>query len=98
MPIPLTLPLRREIVRALPERPFGVRFWDGGDVAATLPGSPTFEVKAPSALAHFLRCPDALGLFRAYVEGSLSVDELDDAFLVVDNWDPPELPLGAGCA
>ncbi len=93
MPVPLTLPLRREIARALPERPFGVRFWDGGNVAATRPGSPTFEVKAPSALAHFLRCPDALGLFRAYVEGSLSVDELDDAFLVVDNWDPPELPL-----
>jgi cyclopropane-fatty-acyl-phospholipid synthase len=95
MALPLTLPLRREIARAVPERPFAMRFWDGGGVAATLPGSPTFEVRSPSALAHFLRSPDALGLFRAYVEGSLSVDDLDAAFLVVDDWDPPEVGLGS---
>ncbi len=93
MALPLTLPLRREIARALPERPFAVRFWDGGGVAATLPSAPTFDVTRPSALAHFLRSPDALGLFRAYVEGSLTVDDLDAAFLVVDDWDPPEIPL-----
>jgi cyclopropane-fatty-acyl-phospholipid synthase len=91
--LPLTLPLRREIARALPERPFSVRFWDGGGVAATRPNSPTFDVRSPTALAHFLRAPDALGLFRAYVEGSLDVDELDDAFLVVDDWEPPEIGL-----
>ena len=93
MALPLTRPLRREIVRALPERPFAVRFWDGGDVGATLPAAPTFHVQRPSALAHFLRSPDALGLFRAYVEGSLTVDDLDAAFLVVDDWEPPEVAL-----
>ncbi len=93
MSVPLTLPLRREIARALPERPFAVRFWDGGDVAATIPSAPTFEVRHPSALAHFLRSPDALGLFRAYVEGSLGVDDLDAAFLVVDDWEPPQIPF-----
>jgi len=68
-----------------------VRFWDGGAVAATEPGSPTFLVNAPSALAHFLRAPSSLGLGRAYVDGSLAVDDLDAAFLVVDEWEPPEL-------
>ncbi len=53
---------------------------------------PTFFVKRPSALAHFLRAPGALGLGRAYVEGSLLVDDLDGAFLVVDDWEPP--PIG----
>src|SRR5277367_380563 len=90
----LTLPLRREIERALPDRPFGVRFWDGRDVGATAPDAPIFEVKRPSALAHFLRSPDALGLFRAYVEGSLTVNDLDAAFLVVDDWNPPEISRG----
>jgi len=90
----LTLPLRREITRALPQRPFTVQFWDGRDVGATEPDAPIFEVKRPSALAHFLRSPDALGLFRAYVEGSLSVNDLDAAFLVVDDWNPPEISRG----
>ena len=88
----LTLPLRRELARALPERPFTVRFWDGATVGATLDAAPTFQLRRPSALAHFLRSPNALGLFRAYVEGSLAVDDLDAAFLVVDDWDPPAIP------
>jgi cyclopropane-fatty-acyl-phospholipid synthase len=68
-----------------------VRFWDGGEVAATQPHSPTFFVREPSALAHFLRAPGQLGLGRAYVDGSLEVDDLDAAFGVVDEWQPPEL-------
>jgi cyclopropane-fatty-acyl-phospholipid synthase len=69
-----------------------VRFWDGGTIAATEPGSPTFFVRAPSALAHFLRAPgSSLGLGRAYVDGSLAVDDLDAAFIVVDEWQPPAL-------
>jgi cyclopropane-fatty-acyl-phospholipid synthase len=68
-----------------------VRFWDGGSIAASEPDSPTFFVREPSALAHFLRAPGTLGLGRAYVDGSLAVDDLDEAFTVVDEWQPPTL-------
>jgi cyclopropane-fatty-acyl-phospholipid synthase len=84
-------PLCRALPRAFPSRPFHVRFWDGGAIAATEPRSPTFFVRAPSALAHFLRAPGSLGLGRAYVDGSLAVDDLDAAFIVVDEWQPPAL-------
>jgi cyclopropane-fatty-acyl-phospholipid synthase len=93
MAVPYSLLLRRGIVRALPERPFSLRFWDGGGVEATVSPAPTFFVKRPSALAHFLRAPGALGLFRGYVEGSLAVDDLDAAFLVVDDWEPPPISV-----
>jgi cyclopropane-fatty-acyl-phospholipid synthase len=82
-------PLSRELRRVLPERPFHVRFWDGSSVDATVPDAPTFIVRRPSALSHFLRAPESLGLGRAYVDGSLAVDDLDAAFLVVDEWAPP---------
>jgi cyclopropane-fatty-acyl-phospholipid synthase len=68
-----------------------VRFWDGGQVSATVSGAPTFFVRRPAALAHCIRAPGALGLFRAYVDGSLEVDDLDAAFLVVDDWEPPAI-------
>ncbi|TMK23872.1 MAG: hypothetical protein E6G62_10125, partial [Actinobacteria bacterium] len=84
-------PLGRELRRIFPARPFHVRFWDGGALAGTEPGSPTFDVRRPSALAHFLRAPSSLGLGRAYVDGSLAVDDLDAAFIVVDEWEPPHL-------
>jgi cyclopropane-fatty-acyl-phospholipid synthase len=71
-----------------------VRFWDGGSIAASEPDSPTFFVREPSALAHFLRAPGTLGLGRAYVDGSLAVDDLDEAFTVVDEWQPPTLSAG----
>ena len=53
----LTLPLRRELQRALPDRPFALRFWDGSVVAATVAGAPEFQVRRPRAVAHFLRAP-----------------------------------------
>jgi cyclopropane-fatty-acyl-phospholipid synthase len=84
-------PLARELRRTLPSRPFHVHFWDGGAVAATKSGAPTFSLRRPAALAHFLRAPGPLGLGRAYVEGSLAVDDLDAAFIVVDDWEPPPL-------
>jgi cyclopropane-fatty-acyl-phospholipid synthase len=68
-----------------------VRFWDGGALDATVAGVPTFYVGGPSALAHFLRAPGTLGLGRAYVAGSLNVDDLDAAFAVVDTWEAPEM-------
>jgi cyclopropane-fatty-acyl-phospholipid synthase len=87
-------PLRRALPRALPSRPFHVRFWDGGAVAATEPNAPTFILRDPSSLSHFLRAPGTLGLGRAYVDGSLDVDDLDAAFMVVDSWEPPPIPTG----
>jgi cyclopropane-fatty-acyl-phospholipid synthase len=87
-------PLGRELRRLLPSRPFHVRFWDGSVVEATVPDAPTFSVRRPSALAHFLRAPGTLGLGRAYVDGSLAVDDLDGAFAVVDTWEPPEMGVG----
>jgi len=84
-------PLSRELRRTFPSRPFHVRFWDGGAVRATVSDAPTFFLQRPTALAHFLRAPGPLGLGRAYVDGSLAVDDLDAAFIVVDDWEPPPL-------
>jgi cyclopropane-fatty-acyl-phospholipid synthase len=82
-------PLDHELRRLFPARPFHVRFWDGGAVEATVSDVPTFFVRRASALSHFLRAPGSLGLGRAYADGSLAVDDLDGAFLVVDEWEPP---------
>jgi cyclopropane-fatty-acyl-phospholipid synthase len=86
-------PLSRALRRTLPERPFNVHFWDGATVEATSSGAPTFFVRRPSALSHFLRSPGTLGLGRAYVDGSLDVDDLDAAFIVIDEWEPPSLSV-----
>jgi len=87
-------PLCRELARVFPERPFRVRFWDGGEVPATEDEAPTFFVRAPSALSQFLLAPGTMGLGRAYVEGSLVIDDLDAGFAVVDEWEPPDLTAG----
>ena len=72
-----------------------MRFWDGGAVAATVEPAPTFFVRRPVALAHVLSSPTStLGLGRAYVDGSLAVDDLDLALKVVDEFEPPPLSLG----
>jgi cyclopropane-fatty-acyl-phospholipid synthase len=90
----LTRPLRRELVRVLPERPFALRFWDGSVVPATIGGAPVFHARSPAAIGHFLRAPSELGLGRAYVAGDLEVDDLDAAFEIVDDWQPPAVALG----
>jgi len=89
----LTLPLRHEIVRTLPQRPFSLRFWDGTVVPATTADAPEFHAQSPAAIAHFLRSPGELGLGRAYVAGELTVDDLDAAFAVVDDWEPPPISV-----
>jgi cyclopropane-fatty-acyl-phospholipid synthase len=86
-------PLGNELQRVFPSRPFHVRFWDGNAVAATEGRAPTFFVRRPTALSHFLAAPGTLGLGRAYVDGSLAVDDLDRAFVVVDEWEPPPLSV-----
>src|SRR5665213_3314547 len=86
-----TARLCRELVRLLPDRPFSIEFWDGGRVPATEPATPTFFVRRASAIAHALRDPGPLGIGRAYVEGSLESDDIDGAFLVVDDRVPPAI-------
>jgi cyclopropane-fatty-acyl-phospholipid synthase len=87
-------PLRREIARALPSRPFALRFWDGSELPATAADGgarPTFTVRSPRAVAHALRAPGQLGLGRAYVAGELEVDDIDAVMRLLDTWQPPPL-------
>jgi cyclopropane-fatty-acyl-phospholipid synthase len=88
-----TAPLRRALTETLPRRPFGLRFWDGTEVPATEPGSPTLTFTTPLALAHALRAPGELGLGRAYVAGMIEVDDLEAALLMVDTFEPPPLSV-----
>ncbi|HJS95234.1 MAG TPA: class I SAM-dependent methyltransferase [Solirubrobacteraceae bacterium] len=88
-----TAPLRRALTATLPRRPFGLRFWDGTEVPATEPGSPTLTLTTPQALAHALRAPGELGLGRAYVAGMIEVDDLEAALLMVDTFEPPRLSV-----
>src|SRR5829696_30553 len=87
-----TAPLRREIARAFPERPFPIEFWDGAVVPSTNGGGPTFRVRSPEAVAHALLAPGQLGLGRAYVSGGVEVDDMDAVLDVVSGWQPP--PVG----
>jgi cyclopropane-fatty-acyl-phospholipid synthase len=86
-----TAPLRRELEAALPRRPFAIEFWDGTIVGATQDRAPTFRIRSPDAIAHFLRAPGELGLGRAYVLGLIDVDDIDQALVIVDTFRPPKL-------
>jgi cyclopropane-fatty-acyl-phospholipid synthase len=88
-----TAPLREALTAALPRRPFALRFWDGTELQATDPGSPTLSFTTPRALAHVLRAPGELGLGRAYVAGMIEVDDLDEALRMVDEFEPPPLTI-----
>ena len=98
MGLAVTGPLRREVARTLPSRPFAVRFWDGSELPATAGGGdengsapPTFTVRSPRAVAHALRAPGQLGLGRAYVSGELEVDDIDAVMRLLDTWQPPPI-------
>jgi cyclopropane-fatty-acyl-phospholipid synthase len=86
-----TTPFRTELERAIPSRPFSLELWDGSTVPATNGGGPTFHVRSPEAFAHALRAPGQLGLGRAYVAGTLDVDDLDEVLELLDKWQPPPL-------
>ncbi|MGH2915237.1 MAG: class I SAM-dependent methyltransferase [Solirubrobacteraceae bacterium] len=94
MPFSNTGPLRRELVAALPERPFSIHFWDGTVVEATQPDAPTFSFLGPEALAHVVRAPGELGLGRAFVLGLVDADDIERALRVVDGYQPPKLSIG----
>jgi cyclopropane-fatty-acyl-phospholipid synthase len=92
MPFASTAPLRREIQRLFPDRPFAIELWDGTGVPATNGGGPTLTIRSPRGVAHVLRAPGQLGLGRAYVAGELEVSDLDALVDVADSWRPPSLP------
>jgi len=94
MPFASTAPLRREIQRLFPDRPFAIEFWDGSAVPATGAAGPTLTVRSPRGVAHMLRAPGQLGLGRAYVAGELEVSDLDALADVADTWHPPALSAG----
>jgi cyclopropane-fatty-acyl-phospholipid synthase len=91
MQLTSTQPLRDAIADALPDRPFTIAFWDGTRVESTSSNGPTFTANSPQALLHALRAPGQLGLGRAYVGGSLSIDDMDAVIELLDSWDPPRL-------
>jgi cyclopropane-fatty-acyl-phospholipid synthase len=94
MPFASTAPLRREIERQIPARPFAVEFWDGTRLPAGNGGGPTFFVRSPRAVAHVLRAPGQLGLGRAYVSGEIEVDDIDAVIALLDSWKPLALASG----
>ncbi len=83
--------LRRELSRALPTRPFALRFWDGGELAATNGEGPLFSVRSPAAIAHVLMAPGQLGLGRAYASGDLVVEDLDHMIELLDTFRAPPI-------
>lgn len=83
--------LRRELALALPERPFTLRFWEGGEVPSTSGDGPVFSVRSPAAIAHMLRAPGQLGLGRAYAAGELDADDLDGVIALLDTYKPPAI-------
>jgi cyclopropane-fatty-acyl-phospholipid synthase len=96
MPFARPAPLARELERALPDRPFGVRFWDGTELPPTSGdgAAPRFIARSPRAVAHVLRAPGQLGLGRAYVSGELEVDDLDAVIGLLGGWQPPAIDRG----
>jgi cyclopropane-fatty-acyl-phospholipid synthase len=87
--MPSAAPLRAEIERVFPDRPFAIEFWDGSKLPPTNGGGPTFRLASRKAIGHALRAPGQLGIGRAYVTGDIAVDDLDAAMQVVLNWQPP---------
>jgi cyclopropane-fatty-acyl-phospholipid synthase len=83
--------LRRELARALPDRPFAIQWWDGARTEPSRDGGPTFRVRSPRVLGHALRAPGQLGIGRAYASGELEVDDLDGAIALLTTWAPPPL-------
>ena len=85
--------LRSAIEDALPERPFTLEFWDGGRVEPTTGGGPVISFRSPEAIRQVLRAPGELGLGRAYVTGSIDIDDIDKALGLLGRFQAP--PMGA---
>jgi cyclopropane-fatty-acyl-phospholipid synthase len=90
-------PLRRELERTLPERPFTLQFWDGSELGATAPNGLVFSLRSPQAIAHLLRAPSQLGLGRAYVSGELEVSDLDGLIDLLGSYRAPAIDTASRC-
>jgi cyclopropane-fatty-acyl-phospholipid synthase len=87
--MPGAAPLKQEIERVFPDRPFRIEFWDGSELPPTGGDGPTFKLQSRKAVGHALRAPGQLGIGRAYVTGDIAVDDLDGALRIVTGWQPP---------
>jgi cyclopropane-fatty-acyl-phospholipid synthase len=90
-----TAPLREALSDALPDRPFRIALWDGTELPSTSGDGPVFSVRSPVALGHMLRAPGQLGLGRAYVAGTLDVDDVDKVLALLDGYSPPPIDARA---
>jgi len=90
--VPRTQRFLDDLGAALPDRPFTVELWDGATLPSTTGGGPRFRVAGPDALAHALRAPGQLGVGRAYVSGTLEVDDLDGVVELLNTWKPAPVP------
>jgi cyclopropane-fatty-acyl-phospholipid synthase len=88
-----TQSLLRELDAALPDRPFRLELWDGSTLPPTNGGGPTFRARSAQAVGHVVLAPGQLGLGRAYVSGTLEVDDLDAVLALLDSWQPPPIGL-----
>jgi cyclopropane-fatty-acyl-phospholipid synthase len=85
----------------LAQLPVPVRFWDGSCLPGWPPsghgngrGRPVVEATGPRALAHLLRQPGQLGLTRAWVDGSLTVQgDLEQVLALRSSLPPVRLSL-----
>ncbi len=79
------------IENAISDRPFAIRFWDGGEVPPSNGAGPTITFKSPRAIHQILRAPGELGLGRAYVLGDADVDDLDGVISLLGRWQAPPI-------
>ncbi len=89
--------LRREIERAVPDRPFAIAWWDGKRAPRDVQrGAASSRARSPHAVAHALLAPGQLGLSRAYVSGELEIDDLDAVLALLRDWTPPAIDTARG--
>lgn len=80
----------------LADFPLDVRFWDGSTLRGESVDKPRSVVRVePRALAHVMHEPSQIGLARAWVDGSLSVDgALEDVLSTRHEFSDTRLSLG----
>ncbi|MGK2938553.1 MAG: class I SAM-dependent methyltransferase [Solirubrobacteraceae bacterium] len=84
----------RDLSPALAHRPFGLRFWDGTELAPTEDdGQPPLTLLiGEDALPHLLHRPDSLGLIRAWITGAIDLEgDFEQALLLRDRYGGLEL-------
>ena len=90
---PASTPLCNAIEHLFDDRPFTLRFWDGGEVACDPPG-PTLTFRSPARSDTSCARPASSGIGRAYVKGEIDVDDLDGVVALLGRWHGPRAGPG----